>query len=283
MRVDAHQHFWDPARLEYTWLEPSFPELNKKFGFAELAPHLEATGVDATVIVQCGDFAEDNGAMFDIADEHQEIAGVVAWLPLDEPGRAEAMLEELTRRPQFVGVRDGIHMRPDPDWVLGPEVASSLRMLESARIPFDVVSVLPRHLEHVPTLCERHPELVLVVDHLSKPPIGAPTLEPWSTLVARAASFPNVFAKLSGLYAVGDNPQAWTLAQLRPVVHYAAELFGPQRLMFGSDWPVCEVAGGYEVVAEALFAIFDEFEPAEREAMLGRTACSAYRLGGDRT
>lgn len=276
--VDAHQHFWDPGRAHYPWLEPSFPELNRRFSFADLAPHLQASGVQATVLVQCGDFAEDNEAMFESADQHPEIAGVVAWVPLDDPGRAEEMLDQLKVRDRFVGVRDGVHFRPDPDWVLGPEVAQVLGMLEAAQVPFDLVSVLPRHLEHVTQLCERHPELTIVVDHLSKPPIGSGTLEPWSTLIARASRYPNVFAKVSGLYATGDSPEAWTLNQLGPVVHYAAELFGPERLMFGSDWPVCEVAGGYDRVAEGLFKIFDEFEPDEREAMLGRTATSVYHL-----
>jgi L-fuconolactonase len=277
--VDAHQHFWDPGRLHYPWLEPVFPELNREYGFADLHPHLDAAGVEATVVVQCGDFAEDNEAMFEIADQHREVAGVVAWLPLDDPARAEEMLDQLMRRDRFAGVRDGIHMRPDPDWVLSPEVAPCLRMLEAAQVPFDLVSVLRRHLEHVPQLCERYPDLTIVIDHLSKPPIGSGSLEPWSKLFERASRFPNVFAKVSGLYAAGDSPESWTVAEVEPVVHYAAELFGPQRLMFGSDWPVCEVAGGYQRVAKSLFEIFDEFAPHERDAMLGRTAASVYGLG----
>jgi L-fuconolactonase len=282
-RVDAHQHFWDPARVHYPWLAPSFPELNRRFGFSDLLPHLQAAAVGATVVVQCGDFAEDNDAMFDVAVGHDEIAGIVAWLPLDEPARAEQMLDQLRAHDRFVGVRDGIHMRPDPDWILGPQVAASLRMLESGGVPFDFVSVLGRHLEHVPTLCGRHPELSIVIDHLSKPPIGADSLEPWRTLIARASVFPNVYAKISGLYAAGENPEGWTTAQLRSVIHYAVDLFGPERLMFGSDWPVCEIAGGYERVATAIFEILDEFDEPEREAMSGGTARSVYGLGGIRT
>jgi L-fuconolactonase len=280
--VDAHQHFWDPARVHYPWLAPAFPSLNRRFGFEELAPHLSSFGIDSTVIVQCGDFAEDNGAMFEIADAHSEIAGVVAWLPLDDTARAEEMLAELVGREKFVGVRDGIHMRPDPDWILSGEVAPSLAMLEAAQVPFDLVSVLPRHLEHVPQLCERYPELRIVIDHLSKPPVGARELEPWKSLFERAGRFPNVFAKISGLYSPGEHPERWTPDEVGKVVHLAAEMFGPDRLMFGSDWPVCEIAGGYDKVAEALFEIFDEFEPAARDAMRGGTAAFVYALGTEK-
>lgn len=278
--VDAHQHFWDPARLHYPWLAPLFPDLNRRYGFADLLPHLQAAGVQATVLVQAGDFAEDNDAMFEIAAQHREVAGVVAWLPLDDPARAEEMLDQLSRRDGFVGVHDGIHWRSDPDWALSPEVAPCLSMLEAARVPFDLVSVLPRHLELVPQLCERHPDLTIVIDHLSKPPIGSGGLEPWRALFERASQYPNGYAKVSGLYATGDSPEEWTVTELRPVVHYAAELFGPQRLMFGSDWPVCEVAGGYERVTKALFQIFGEFQAHERQAMVGRTAASVYGLEG---
>jgi L-fuconolactonase len=188
------------------------------------------------------------------------------------------MLDELRGRKRFVGVRDGIHMRPDPDWILGADVASTLRLVETAGVPFDLVSVLPRHLEHVPRICEQNPDLTIVIDHLSKPPVGARELAPWSTFFERAASYPQVFAKVSGLYADGDRPEEWTVDGLRPIVHYAAELFGPDRLMFGSDWPVCEVAGGYDRVAEALFGIFGEFTLQDRGAMLGNTAISVYGL-----
>jgi L-fuconolactonase len=275
--VDSHQHFWDPDRVDYPWLA-SFHALDRAFGFDDLAPHLRARQVDATVVVQCGDFPEDNDAMFEIADQHDEIAGVIAWIPLDRPGDAEPLLSALSRRRGFVGVRDQIHMRSDPDWILGPEVGKSLGMLEAARVPFDLVSVLPRHLDHVPVLCERHPELVIVIDHLSKPPIGGHDLAPWTAQLARAAEFPNVRAKVSGLYGPGDQPERWTEHEIRPVVHVAAELFGPARLMFGSDWPVCETAGGYELVADALFGVFAEFTPDERDAMLGATAIGTYGL-----
>ena len=276
--VDAHLHFWDPLRVDYPWLAPSFPELDHTIGFDDLAPHLRSTGVDATVLVQSADSAEDNAAMFDMADRHPEVAGVVAWLPLDQPSEAEITLEKLLHRERFVGVRNLLHVRPDPDWAVSEEVSASLGLLEQAGIPFDFVSALPRHLEHVPVLCERHPGLTIVIDHLSKPPVGAASLEPWASLIARAARSPNVYAKVSGLYPAAGERGPWTVDDLRPIVEYAVELFGPERLMFGSDWPICEVAGGYEAVAGALFAIFENFDEPGREAVLGGTAASVYGL-----
>jgi L-fuconolactonase len=275
--VDAHQHFWDPQRVDYPWLSTSFPELDRTIGFEDLAPLLGSAGVDATVLVQSADSAEDNDAMFEMADQHPEIAGVVAWLPLDRPSEAELMLEELLRRERFVGVRNLIHVRPDPDWVLSGTVSTSLGLLESAGIPFDLVSELPRHLGHVTVLCERHPGLRIVIDHLSKPPIGRSDREPWASLMARAAESPNVYAKVSGLYP-GSDLRRWSVEDIRPIVHYAVELFGAERLMFGSDWPICEVAGGYEVVVGALFDVFEDFAEPEREALLGGTAASVYGL-----
>jgi L-fuconolactonase len=277
--VDAHQHFWDPSQVDYPWLAPNFPELDRTIGFDDLAPLLSPAGVNRTVLVQSADSAEDNEAMFEMAAKHAEIAGVVAWLPLDRPAEAERMLEELLAREHFVGVRNLIHVRPDPDWVLSATVSTSLGLLERAEIPFDLVSVLPRHLEHVAVLCERHPGLRIVIDHLSKPPIGRSDREPWASLLAQAAEFPNVYAKVSGLYPGGDDLRRWSVEDIRPIVHYAVELFGTERLMFGSDWPICEVAGGYGAVVGALFDIFEDFAGPERAALLGGTASSVYGLG----
>jgi L-fuconolactonase len=276
--VDAHQHFWDPQRVDYPWLESSFPELRRTFGFEDVAPHLRSAGVDATVLVQSADSAADNDAMFEMADRHPEIAGVVAWLPLGQPAQAEATLDGLLHRDRFVGVRALLHVGPDPDLVISEAVGTSLGLLEQASVPFDFAAVVPRHLQNVPVLCERHPGLTIVLDHLSKPPVGAGTLEPWAGLIAVAAQSPNVYAKVSGLYPAGNDKAPWTVEDLRPIVEYAVELFGPERLMFGSDWPVCEVAGGYGAVTDALFAIFEDLDEHERRAVLGGTAVSVYGL-----
>jgi L-fucono-1,5-lactonase len=144
-------------------------------------------------------------------------------------------------------------------------------------VPFDVIAVLPRHLEHVPVLSERYPGLRMVLDHLSHPPLGRDDREPWRTLLRAAAANPLVYAKVSGLYP----PRAeWSAADIRPYVAFAIELFGPGRLMFGSDWPVAELAGGYRRVWGAISPILGELPRADRDAVLGGTARAFYRLAG---
>lgn len=274
--IDAHHHLWDPERVDYPWLASSGPILNRRIDFDDLGPLLQEARVDATVLVQSADSAEDTNFMFEVAQQHAEIAGVVAWVPLDQPATTEKMMEDLVTRERFCGIRNLIHEREDPDWVVSNPVAASLRILEKAHIPFDLVAVLPRHLEHVPVLCERHPELRIVIDHLSKPPIRS--RERWARQMAIAAQSPNVYAKVSGLYP-SEGPRVWTIEDLKPIVNCALELFGANRLMWGSDWPICEVAGGYAAVSGALFSLFDNLDKLDKEAVLGGTATNFYRLG----
>jgi L-fuconolactonase len=278
--VDAHQHVWDPARAAYDWLAREDPSIQRPIGFDEALPALRRAGVDATVLVQAADNDEDTELMLDTAAAHPEVAAIVAYVPLDRPDRAAERLAELRRDPLVVGVRNLIHDIPDPDWLLRPEVDEGLGVLERAGVSFDLVSVLPRHLEHVTTLSERHPGLRIVIDHLSKPPIGLAEREPWWTLIARAAENPLVHAKVSGLYAATDDPASWTVEQLRPFVDRALEVFGPDRLMYGSDWPVSIPYGGYGKVWDALSALFAELAEHERAALLGDTATRFYRIPG---
>lgn len=275
--VDAHQHFWDPARVSYPWLASAYPELDRHLGFEDLAPHLHASGVDATVLVQSEDDPADNELMIDIGSLHSEIAGIVAWAPLDEPSALDAALSRLRATGKLVGVRVLIHNRPDPDWLLRQDVQEGLGVIEQQALTFDVVAVLARHLEHVPVIAERHSDLRLVIDHLAKPPIGC-DLTTWSELLARAAACPNVFAKVSGLYPVQGDRYPWTVDDLRPAFAIALEAFGVDRLMFGSDWPICEVAGGYRRVMRALLELASDLTDDERTALRGATAIRCYGL-----
>ena len=161
--IDAHLHLWDTGRLRYEWLQrPGLAAINRTFGFEDFRVRAEAAGVDRAVLVQADDSAADTEAMFEVAAAHPEIAGVVAWVPLDRPDEAAARLRA---RPGFAGIRTLIHDQPDPDWLLRPEVGEGLALLERGGVPFDVISVLPRHLSHVPVLSERYPALRMVLDH----------------------------------------------------------------------------------------------------------------------
>ena len=172
MVIDAHLHLWDTGRLRYEWLQrPENAAINRTFGFEDFRARAVAAGVDRAVLVQADDSAADTEAMFEVAAAHPEIAGVVAWVPLDRPAEAAGRLDELAERPAFCGIRTLIHDQPDPDWLLRPEVGEGLALLEQRGVPFDVIAVLPRHLSHVPVLSERYPALRMVLDHLAHPPL----------------------------------------------------------------------------------------------------------------
>jgi L-fuconolactonase len=276
--IDAHQHVWDPARAEYDWLGPALSPIDGAMTFDELAPELRAAGVDFTVQVQSADNAEDTALMRASAAEHREVAGIVGFAPLEDADATGATIEAWAGDSLMVGVRNLIHNKPDPDWLLRPEVAASLAVLEQQGVPLDVVAVLPRHLELIPILSERHPRLRMVIDHLGKPPIGLDTSEPWTSLIAAAAENPLVFAKVSGLYSATADMGAWTTEAIRPFFDRAMEVFGPARLMYGGDWPIAVLAGGYTRVWQGLAPLFDALAPEDREQLLGRTAAEFYQL-----
>jgi L-fuconolactonase len=276
--VDAHQHVWDLERAEYAWLDSRSAPIDRTITIDEITPSLRAAGVDGTVLVQSADNADDTALMFDVATASPEVLGVVAYVPLGRPADAASTLEALRGNVLFVGVRNLIHDLPDADWLLRPEVDESLGLLERAGIPFDLVAVRPRHLELVPIISARHPDLSIVLDHLAHPPIGLASLEPWSSLIARAAENPRVFAKVSGLYSAVGEPGSWTVDSIRPSFDRAFELFGENRLMYGGDWPVSMLGGGYERVWAGISELFAELPSGHRDALLGGTAQRFYHL-----
>ncbi|TDC58453.1 hypothetical protein E1281_01230 [Actinomadura sp. KC345] len=279
MIIDAHQHFWNLDRVAYPWLTPDQGPIHRTFEEGDLQPDMDACGVEGTVLVQAADSYADTDYMLEVADRWPRVRAVVGWVPLTRPDEAAAALDRYRRDPRYVGVRHLIHDEPDPDWLLRPEVREGLDALAERELAFDVVAVLPRHLEHVPLLAERHPELRLVIDHLAKPPIAGRGREPWAGLLARAARHPNVYAKVSGLNTAAD-PETWTAAVLRPYVEHALELFGAGRLMFGGDWPISVLAGGYRKVWDETVKLLDDLAipPGDRARLLGGTAADFYRI-----
>jgi L-fuconolactonase len=276
--VDTHQHFWNLDRTAYPWLTPDdYGPINRSFEADELAPQLDQAGVQYTVVVHAANSYEDTEYLLEVADNYDFVAGVVGWVPLLHPEEAAEALDRFKRHPKFKGVRHLIHDEPDPDWLLQDVVADGLRVLADKDVTFDVVSVLPRHLEHVPTIAERVPELKLVIDHLSKPPIKERQWEPWSPLFARAAEYPNVYAKVSGLNTAAD-PENWSAQDLKPYIDFAIEHFGPERLMFGSDWPVATLAGDYRKVWEETNRAISDLDDKGRGALLGGTGAAFYGL-----
>jgi L-fuconolactonase len=277
VRIDAHHHFWDLESGLYPWLTTAEPAIRRTFSPAELEPELMAAGIDATVLVQAADSLADTDAMLDAASRHSWIAGVVGWLPLADLNAAERALDARSARSgRLCGVRHLIHWDADPLWLTRPDVQPGLRLLAKAGLPFDVVAVFPGHLPLVPAVAAAHPDLVMVIDHLAKPPFRSPGWDRWVTDIARAAGCPTVYAKISGLDTAAG--PGWTVDELRPAWDIALERFGPSRLMFGSDWPVCRLVSSYGEVVSGTLELIAELSPTERDRVLGGTAIDVYDL-----
>lgn len=276
--IDAHQHVWNLKQACYDWLGPELPELNRDFEFGELSPVLSGLGVEATILVQAADNDEDTDHMLATAGSNAEVVGVVGYVPLDDPTRAADRLAELQRSPVFAGVRNLIHDKTDPDWILRPDVGETLAMLAGAGIPLDYVTSGWEALRHIPVISERHPELRIVIDHLGKPPIKSASPDGWRTAILDASHNPRVFAKISGLYPSVGPMDSWSVDDLVPYVSDAVEIFGAHRLMYGGDWPISQLAGGYQRVWAAIAELARGMSIAESAQLFGGTAERFYEL-----
>jgi L-fuconolactonase len=278
--IDAHQHFWQIGRFAYPWMqdEPLEP-LKRDFRPEMLKPLLDRMGIRRSIFVQTISNMNENRWMLGLADRHEFLAGVVGWLDLTSPA-IEDDLAEFKDNPHFVGVRHQTHDEPDDDCIVREDVLRGLAVLERHDVPFELL-FYPKHLRHVPRLAARLPNLRMVIDHIAKPAIRDRQWEGWIEDFACAASFENVYCKLSGMITEA-NWECWTAADLRPYVQAALDVFGPARLMFGSDWPVCTLAGSYSQVVDALKEALGPIGEDEQAKIFGRTAERFYGLKLDR-
>jgi L-fuconolactonase len=276
--IDSHQHFWDLKATAKDWLKaPGHRPLRKTFLPRHLEPLLRRAGVDRTVFVQTEhDLAENRWAL-ELADRHPWIAGVVGWVDLAARDVEDRLLE-FRRHPKAVGIRHIVQDEPDPNFVVRPAVLRGLKILEKHRVPFDLLFYV-KHLKHAPTVARECPDLPLVLDHFSKPLIREARLLGWIDEFRAAARFPNVHCKLSSLVTQADWKR-WTVADLRPYVHVALDLFGPDRLMWGSDWPVCLLASSYQRWMNAARELLAPLSNSDRSKILGGTAARFYGLKG---
>jgi len=277
LKVDAHQHFWNLTEAVYPWLNVSHGPLLRTYESQELEPQLKAAGIDKTVLIQAANSYEDTVYMLKIADSTPYIGGVVGWVNLLNPDETDARLSKYKNHPKFRGIRHLIHDEPDPDWIIQDVVIQSLKVLAQYKLTFDLVAEFPNHLKHVPTLCERIPNLRLVIDHLGKPPIKEKKMSPWNDQLKAASQFANVYAKISGLNTAA-NWATWSAADLKPYINFAIETFGAGRCMFGSDWPVCVLAGDYQQVWTETNKALEGHSQPEIDAILGGTAKIFYGL-----
>jgi L-fuconolactonase len=275
MRIDAHQHFWryDPA--EYGWIDEELSALRRDFLPADLEPLLRAAGFDGCVAVQARQTLEETRFLLELAEAHDFVKGVVGWVDL-RSAEAAAQLRSFGEHRKLVGIRHIAQSEPDDGFLLGPEFTRGLALLEGFGLAYDVL-IYPRHLPVAAELARRLPTQRFVLDHLGKPDIRHGGLAAWARDLRALADAPNVWAKLSGLVTEADW-SGWTEAQLRPCLDVAFDCFGAERLMIGSDWPVCTVAAGYARTMGVVTGYLEGRPAAEREAVLGGNAARFWRL-----
>lgn len=279
MIIDAHQHIWNLERADYPWLGPELGAINRTMTFDELAPTLAARGITGSVLVEAADNAADTEVMLDAARRHPQVVAVVAWAPLDIPDELPAHLEQLAGHTVVRGIRNLFHAHPR-EWATSPQVDRGLGLLAASGLCLDFVTSGPAAIADLPGIGERHPNLRIVIDHLGKPPIGGTGEQraEWRASLSAAAANPLTHAKVSGLYSSVGDLARWTTDGVRPFFDDALELFGADRLMYGGDWPISELAGGYERTWESLEQLVAPLSAAERGALLGQTAQAFYRI-----
>jgi L-fuconolactonase len=278
LTIDTHLHSWNLDRVAYPWLVPAFGPIARTFEPAELMPQLEPAGVTRAVFVQAANSYADTEYMFEQAAGHPWIAGVVGWVSLLFPDVAGRAIKRFKRNPLFRGMRHLIHNEADPMWLLQAEVIEGLKLLADAGLSFDVVATLPEHMECIPVIGEKVPNLRMVIDHLGQPPIASGGLGRWGDDLKAAAENPNVYAKISGLGTTSGNWDGWTAEDVKPYVEYAIETFGPDRCMVGGDWPVSVLAGGYGKAWAAYRSILASYPAAVQAKVLSGTAIEFYGL-----
>ena len=274
MLVDAHHHFWDPSRRNYPWMGEELAAIRRPYGPAELASLLKAEGIDRSVLVQTVSDLDETREFLATAAEHDFIGGVVGWVDLTDPHIADT-LAELRAGPGgtfLVGIRHQVHDEPHPRWLLRDDVQRGIHVVGEAGLVYDLL-VKTRELPAAVETARRHPDMRFVLDHIAKPRIAAgPRDEEWERAMAPLAGQPNVFCKLSGMVTEAHWAD-WTPEDLQPYVARSLDWFGPERCMFGSDWPVCLLAADYSRVVATMRAIV-----GDSDDVFGATASRVYNL-----
>lgn len=279
MRIDAHQHFWRYDPTEYPWITDQLAAIRRDYMPEDLQPLLEANGFDGCVAVQARQTLEETRWLLQLADEHPFIKGVVGWVDLSAADVRE-QLAPFAGHPKLKGIRHLLQDEPDDAYMLRPEFRRGLAVLGELGLTYDLL-LFPRHLPYAVQLVQEFDEQPFVVDHLAKPYIKAGAISPWREEIQRLARYENVYCKLSGMVTEADWHH-WRPGDFTPYLDVALEAFGPRRLMIGSDWPVCTLAGEYEPVMAIVVDYIERLSATEREAILGGTATAFYRLGESR-
>jgi len=278
MRIDAHHHLWTLARGDYGWLTPELAPIYRDFQLSDLAPHLSTAGIAGTIVVQAAPTEAETMFLLDVAESADVVRGVVGWTDFDAADGV-ARIDALAVRTLLVGLRPMVQDIDDDDWLLGPALAPQLATMARNRLVFDAL-VLPRHLPKLLQVIGKHPDLTFVLDHCGKPQLATGEIAMWQRDIVLLAEHPNIVCKLSGL--VTEAAPDWQIADLRQATDHVLACFGPRRLLWGSDWPVVNLAGGYARWFAAAGALLADLSPDEKADIFGGNAARIYLSGRGR-
>ena len=278
MRIDAHHHLWTLARGDYGWLTPELAPIYRDFQLSDLAPHLSTAGIAGTIVVQAAPTEAETMFLLDVAESADVVRGVVGWTDFDAADGV-ARIDALAARNLLVGLRPMVQDIDDDDWLLGPALAPQLATMARNRLVFDAL-VLPRHLPKLLQVIGKHPDLTFVLDHCGKPRLATGEIAMWQRDIVLLAEHPNIVCKLSGL--VTEAAPDWQIADLRQAADHVLACFGPRRLLWGSDWPVVNLAGGYARWFAAAGALLADLSPDEKADIFGGNAARIYLSGRGR-
>jgi L-fuconolactonase len=277
--IDSHHHFWDPGRADYPWMKgPAMAPIRRPFGPDDLAPLAAASGVDASIVVQCRSDEAETEELLEIAASTAFVVGIVGWTDLESP-RVSARLDRLLQRPaggKLVGIRHQVHDEPDADWLTRTAVRRGLAAVFERGLAYDLL-VRSREMPAAVAVAREFPHGRFVLDHAGKPPIAMGFDRVWADRLQALGACPNVTCKISGL-ATEATWSDWDAERLRPAIDHAWRCFGEDRLLFGSDWPVCLLAGSYDRIKRVAESCLSAFGQAAIDKARGANAIAAYKL-----
>ncbi len=274
-RIDAHQHFWTLDRDDYGWLSADLEPLYKDFAPADLKPLLDAAKISHSIVVQAAPTIDETRYLLSLAKQYDSIAGVVGWLPMDNANISASALSKLCNDPKFVGIRPMLQELDDPAWIKRPDLYATTELLIEYDLCFDAL-IKSIHLPHLLHFLKRNPALRCVINHGAKPNIASGEWNSWKTGIAEIAQQTDAFCKISGMITEASTEQDYSV--LAPYIDYLVEQFGPERLIWGSDWPVLNLAAGYLSWYEAAQGLLSNLSLQEKALVFGLNAQTAYRL-----
>ena len=275
MKIDSHQHFWHYNDRDYSWMSDRMSVIKKDHLPENLWPELKSMGFDGSIAVQARQSLDETAWLLDLAAGNDFIKGVVGWVDLRSPKITEQLVY-FKKYSKLAGIRHVVHDEPNDDFILQDDFNYGISLLQTFHLTYDLL-VFPKHLKNVIQLVRQFPEQVFVLDHLAKPLIKEAILTPWKEDIECLAQYPNVYCKLSGMVTEADW-DLWEPKHFTPYLDVVFKAFGTSRIMIGSDWPVCKVAGSYSSVMNIVQDYIGNFAEADKAMVLGGAACKAYRL-----